>query len=295
VNALSVDVVVVTLDAREMILRCLSHLSPSLVEKIVVVDNASSDGTAEAVRGREGVELVRLEQRRSLAGAYNAGAEHGSAELVLFLNDDILASDAAVTTLAESLSLRPEAVAAAGRLVEPETGETQAQYQPQRFPTWRQFAGTLLGLHKRASVLDEERTVVVEHAAGACLLVLRAVFEEIGGWDERFEFWFEDVDLARRLRERGSVLYVPSAPFAHVGGWAARRLTRAQLVSRHYRGALRYASNHFGAGERVATGLVYALVAGVRIVLSPRDAQGRTAYASVLSDGLRLASGRRLP
>jgi len=295
VNApLPVDVVVVTLDAGEMIVRCVSHLNPSLVQKVIVVDNASSDGTAEAVRGREGVELVRLEQRRSLAAAYNAGSEHGSADLVLFLNDDILASDAAIERLVESLSLRRDAVAAAGRLVDPGTGVTQVQYQPQPFPTWRSFTGTLLGRHGRPSVLDETETVAVEHAAGACFLVRRDVLEAVGGWDGQFALWYEDVDLTRRLVEHGAVLYVPTAPFEHVGGWTARRLTRAELVNRHYRGALRYASKHFGPGERIATGLAYALVAAARIVLSPRDVEGRAAYASVLSAGLCLATGRRL-
>jgi GT2 family glycosyltransferase len=288
-------VVVVTLDAGEMIARCVSHLNPSLVQKVIVVDNASSEGAAtEVLRRWEGIELVRLEQRRSLAAAYNAGSEHGSADFVLFLNDDILASDAAIERLVESLSLRRDAVAAAGRLVDPGTGVTQVQYQPQLFPTWRSFTSTLLGRHGQPAALDETETVAVEHAAGACLLVRRAVLEAVGGWDGKFALWYEDVDLSRRLVEHGAVLYVPTAPFEHVGGWTARRLTRAELVSRHYPGALRYASKHFGPGERIATGLTYALVAAARIVLSPRDGEGRAAYASVLSAGLCLATGRRL-
>jgi N-acetylglucosaminyl-diphospho-decaprenol L-rhamnosyltransferase len=278
-----------------MVLRCLRSLNASLVQRIVVVDNGSTDGTAAAVRGYEGVaDLVRLEQRRSLAAAYNRGAERGSGELVLFLNDDILASDAAIVKLAESLRLQPDAVAAAGRLVDPTTHETQVEYQPRQFPTWRTFVGTFLGTGRPATVLDEATTVAVDQPPGACLLVRRAVFEAIGGWDEQFEFWYEDVDLARRLAEHGPVLYVPTAPFEHVGGWSARRLDRSELVSRHYRGALLYASKHFPGPQRVAAGVLYALVAAARIVLSRRDAQARASYSSVLSSGLRLAAGRRL-
>jgi N-acetylglucosaminyl-diphospho-decaprenol L-rhamnosyltransferase len=291
--ALPIDVVTVTWNSRDMVLRCLDRLIRSRVETIVVVDNGSSDGTAEAVRdNRLGVEVVRLEQGRSLAAAYNRGAERGSAELVLFLNDDVLATNASIATLAETLRTRLGAVAAAGRLVDPETGKTQREYLPRPFPTPATFAVGFLGRNARQAVLDDERTVVVDQPPGACLLVRRSAFEATGGWDEDFEFWYEDVDLARRLREQGEVLYVPSAPFEHVGGWSAQRLTRLERVSRHYRGALLYASKHFGPAQRVATGVLYGLVAAGRIALSPRDRDARSAYSSVLRDGLRLASGR---
>jgi GT2 family glycosyltransferase len=292
--ALPIDVVTVTWNSRDMVLRCLDRLKPSLVEKVVVVDNGSSDGTAEAVRDRPGVEVVRLEQGRSLAAAYNRGAERGAADLVLFLNDDVLATDNSIATLADTLRARPGAVAAAGRLVDPETGKTQPEYLPRPFPTPATFAAGFLGRDPRQAVFDDERTVAVDQPPGACLLVRRGALEATGGWDEDFEFWYEDVDLARRLRERGEVLYVASAPFEHVGGWSAQRLTRADRVSRHYRGALLYASKHFGRTQRVITGVIYGLVASARIALSRRDWEARSAYSGVLRDSLRLASGRAL-
>jgi N-acetylglucosaminyl-diphospho-decaprenol L-rhamnosyltransferase len=293
-TALPIDVVAVTWNSREMVLRCVDRLNPALVQRIVVVDNGSGDGTAEAIRSRHPrVDLVRLERGQSLSAAYNRGAERGSAELVLFLNDDVLASDDSITTLAQALLGRADAVAAAGRLVDPGTGQTQVQYQPRPFPTLSTFASTFAGLDRRAPVLDETTTVGIDQPPGACLLVRRDVYEAIGGWDERFEFWYEDVDLARRLGRHGLVLYVPTAPFEHVGGWSAQRLSRAELVSRHYRGALVYASKHFGLMQRVGTGLLYAVVAAGRIARSPRDRDGRAAYASVLRSALRLAGGGR--
>jgi N-acetylglucosaminyl-diphospho-decaprenol L-rhamnosyltransferase len=292
IMALPIDVVTVTWNSREMILKCLDRLNPSLVGKIVVVDNASSDGTEEAVRQRPNVELVRLEDGRSLAAAYNRGAELGSSELILFLNDDVLASDESIANLAEALQMRPRALAAAGRLVDPDTGETQTEYLPQAFPTPAAFAAGFLGREARRADVDEATTVVVDQPPGACLLVRRSAFEALGGWDEEFEFWFEDVDLARRLRNHGDVLYVPSAPFEHIGGWSAQRLTRADRVTRHYRGALLYASKHFGPLQRVATGAIYGLVAAGRIVLSVHDQNDRSAYVGVLMDSLRLAGGR---
>jgi N-acetylglucosaminyl-diphospho-decaprenol L-rhamnosyltransferase len=291
-SRLPVDVVVVTWNSRDIVLRCLDLLAATPVERVIVVDNASTDGTADAIRGRfPDVHLVRLERPKGLAGAYNRGAERGSAELVFFLNDDVLVEEESVRALVAALDELPAAVAAAGRLIDPEERSTQLAYLPQAFPTLKSQAAMLAGRSRPTNPLSETETVVVDQPPGACLLVRRDAFDAIGGWDEDFEFWYEDVDLARRLHAHGEVLYVPSAPFPHVGGHSARRLSRAEVVSRHYRGALLYAQKHFRPPARIATGLLYAAAGAARLPLS-RDADSRRAYARVLRNGLRVATGR---
>jgi N-acetylglucosaminyl-diphospho-decaprenol L-rhamnosyltransferase len=281
-----IDAVVATRDSRELVLECVEHLRSTLLERVVVVDNGSEDGTAGALRAsRPHVDVVRLEEPASLSAAYNRGAERGSADLVLFLNDDIVASDESIAELARVLERRRDAVAAAGRLVDPGTGETQQEYQPRRFPTLTSFAATFLGLGPRwqqQEALDDSTVVPVDYAAGACLLVRRSVFGEVGGWDEAFEFWYEDVDLERRLQEHGLVLYAPTAPFEHLGGYSARRLSRAQLVSRHYRGALRYGQKHFGVGGRIGVGLLFGAVGTIRMLLARRSPADAEAYRLVV-------------
>jgi GT2 family glycosyltransferase len=293
-----IDVVVATRDSRDLVLSCVDRLRSPLLDRVIVVDNGSVDGTEEALRSaRPDVEVVRLQPAAGLATAYNHGADAGSAELVLFLNDDVFASDEAIAVLERTLGERPDAVAAAGRLVEPEDGRTQIEYQPKRFPTLASFVATfagleaawprnpITGLHRRRP-LGETQVVPVDYAPGACLLVRRSAFDAVGGWDERFEFWFEDVDLCRRLRECGHVVYVPTAPFGHVGGHSARRLSRAELVARHYGGALAYGDKHFGAPARLGLGLVFGAVAGVRVLASRRDPRQEDAYRAVLRGAL---------
>jgi N-acetylglucosaminyl-diphospho-decaprenol L-rhamnosyltransferase len=234
-----IDVVVATRDSRDMVLECVEHLRSPLVARVIVVDNGSQDGTPEALHeAHPDVEIVRVGHPEGLSFAYNRGAEAGRAELILFLNDDVLATDEAIAGLNRALELRSEAVAAAGRLVDAADGRTQEAYLPYLFPGSVTLAAALLGRPRRHPELDGDQNVAVDQPPGACLLVRRAVFDAVGRWDEDFEFWFEDVDLARRLNVVGEILYVPTAVFPHVGGASARRLRSAEIVARSYRGAL---------------------------------------------------------
>jgi GT2 family glycosyltransferase len=292
-----IDAVVVTMDSREMVLRCLERLDGA--ETTIVVDNASGDATAEAVaKAHPSVTILRLEKAKSLAGAYNAGAAAGSGELILFLNDDILAEPGSIDRLVAALADSEGAVAASGRLVDAESGETQHEYEPRPFPGIGRFVAAFAGLQRiwptnpwssphRDRPLDGA-TVAVDQPAGACLLVERSAFDAVGGWDEAFELWFEDTDFARRLSAHGTILYVPGAPFRHVGGHSTRRLSRAEVVRRSYGSALRYGSKHFGGGRRLALGVLFGSSAAVRSLTSRRDPELREAYREVLRKATRL-------
>jgi GT2 family glycosyltransferase len=285
-----IDAVVATRDSRELVLECVEHLRSPLLERVIVVDNGSVDGTSEALRAR-GVEVVGLEQPESLSFAYNRGAEAGTSKLVLFLNDDVFVTDVSIAQLMEALEGHTGAVAASGRLVDPRDGRTQEQYLPRAFPSSFALAASLFGRSRPPLELDEATVVPVDQPPGACLLVRRQAFEEVGRWDEAFEFWFEDVDLARRLRRVGEVLYVPAAAFPHVGGASARRLTRAEVVARSYHGALLYAQRHLGLGGRAIAAPAYALASAIRLVTT-RETQSRRAYSRVLRDAVRVVAGR---
>lgn len=270
----------------------------------IVVDNASGHGTAAAVAAAfPEVRAISLESRTSLAAAYNRGAEAGSGDLVLFLNDDIFAESGAIDRLVNALRGDPGAVAAAGRLIDPETGVTQHEYEPRPFPGLGRFLIAFSGLSgtraaerwtgpHRDRPLDGD-PVAVDQPAGACLLVRRSELEAVGGWDEAFELWFEDVDLARRLSERGRILYVPAAEFRHVGGRSTGRLRQSDVIRLSYGSALRYGEKHFGRARRVALGLLFGSAAAARTVLSRGDPQLAAAYRDVRRRATRLMRPRR--
>ena len=104
-SRLPVDAVVVTWNSRETALRSLEHLAAVPVERVILVDNASADGTAEAVESASPeVELVALEREHGLAAAYHRGADRGSAPLVLVHNDDVFVNGEAVRARVSALA-----------------------------------------------------------------------------------------------------------------------------------------------------------------------------------------------
>ena len=302
-----IDVVFLTWNSREQALTCVEHArDPELVERIVVVDNASTDGTADAVRAAHpDVTVIALEQGVGLAEALNMGAAQGSAPYVLYLNDDVFAEPGAIRTLLETLQSRPDAPAAGGRLVDPDLA-TQDQYRPRPFPTPATIVARLFGFerlwprnpwtgtHLRRP-LDDHTTVEVDQPAGACLLVRRPVVERTGGWDERYWFWYEDVDFARRLARHGVLLYVPRAPFRHVGGATARRLKAPAGHARYFYGVLQYSRTYFPRAGRAAVALAMLAISLGRAVARVRtDRAGARIYLGAARGAIALVRGRKI-
>jgi N-acetylglucosaminyl-diphospho-decaprenol L-rhamnosyltransferase len=304
----AVDIVIVTADTRELTLACLATLHDPAVASITVVDNASTDGTAAVIAERfPDVRVVALAYHTGFAFACNRGAEQGSAAHVLFLNSDILATGGAIAALADALAVEVGAVAAGGRLVDPDSLETQPRYGPQRFPTLPALAVRFSGLEQRwpgnpwtapyaRRPLDESAIAQVEQPAGACLLVRRDVFERAGGFDERYWFWYEDVDLARRLHQHGRVLHVPAAVFRHRGGETFKQWDRERGTRSMFHGALHYAEQHFPRSRQVGFAVLVMGVSALRVArLSRREPDQARVHRAVFAAARALLAGRPVP
>ncbi|MFY9739006.1 MAG: glycosyltransferase family 2 protein, partial [Candidatus Cybelea sp.] len=206
--------------------RCLSeldrlHRSGSVPFETIVVDNASTDETPEAIAAFPRVRYLRHETNRNFAGACNAGARIAEAPLVLFLNNDAYPLGDALTPLVMAFD-RPEVSVAGGALFF-EDGVTQAAgFVLLGNAHWhyscRNLPSALAGVTTSRDALG---------VSGAAMVVRRDWFLEDGGFDESFVNGFEDVDLCLRARERGTAIaYVAEARFAHYEGASAGRFDR---------------------------------------------------------------------
>jgi len=288
--------------------RCIEHLVDVTIASRIVVDDASGDDTVQRLSGRTGVEVVSLPTQRGLAYAYNRGAELGVAPLLLFLNNDILPAPGAVDRLVAGLQAHAGAGSAAGRLVDEPTEETQLSYAPRAVPGPAAVVARLVGVerywprnpltgqHLRRPLPEDRATLTRRQPAGACLLVRRSDHERLGGWDERYWIWYEDVDYSRRLLEIGSALYEPRAVFRHLGGASTGQWDKPQQHRRLYHGTLQYGSAHFGPAGRAVVGAAAATVALPRIVRYRRsDPSAAAVYRDVLWGAIALMRGGVVP
>jgi GT2 family glycosyltransferase len=236
--------------------RCLRALegqrgdAATLLETIVV-DNASTDETADAIGGFHWVRYLRLESNRNFAGACNAGARLAEAPLVLFLNNDAYPLGDALDPLVRVFE-RDEVAIAGGALFF-EDGVTQAaglvvlpnahwHYSDRNLPP------DLDGVTTSRDALG---------VSGAAMAVRTEWFLANGGFDESFVNGFEDVDLCLRARDAGrAIAYVATARFAHYEGASAGRFDREAENERHF---YRRWSPSFASMPRVARGEVGAI------------------------------------
>lgn len=251
--------------------------------RVVVVDNASMDGSASEAE-KAGAVVLRLGANAGFGPAGNRGAGDVEglppADAILFLNPDaaLVDGEAALAALLAELDADPRVAAAVPALM----GDGQEEFQLRRLPTLASLAREALLVNRlfprsrgflAERYLDRDRTSPfdVEQPAAAALLVKRDAFERVGGFDPTFApAWFEDVDLSAKLLESGyRTRFVPAARASHVGGTTMRSLPYDDYLPLYTRNLLRYLRRHTGLSTRLGARLVLAAGALLRLGLLP--------------------------
>jgi N-acetylglucosaminyl-diphospho-decaprenol L-rhamnosyltransferase len=269
---------VVNYESGPALARCVASLVAERPAELVVVDNGSSDGSTGGIDRDAGVGVDVLVPGRNLGygAAVNRGVAATRSELVLVCNPDLMAGPGSVNGLAQVLDANPD-VAVAGPLIR--TSEGARYPSARRFPSLVDAAGhAVLGLFVpdnrftrsyQQSRLDAETTSVhaVDWVSGACFLVRRSAFEQVGGFDEAYFMYAEDVDLCWRLGRAGwKVAYVPMVEVVHLQGVSTDRHPYRMIVE-HHRSLLRFAGRSTVGWRRLLLPLVAAGI-GVRAMLA---------------------------
>jgi GT2 family glycosyltransferase len=248
-----IGIVIVTYNSEAEVGECLDAALPTGA-RVVVVDNASTDGTTDVVRGR-GAELVANPTNRGFAAAVNQGFIVLNCPYVLLLNPDA-AVKTGLEALREACDL-PGTAGAGGRLLDSE-GRPQTGFMARQLPTAPALVLEVLLLNRlwpnnpinrryRALWLDSAKRAEVEQPAGAFLMIRREVWQELGGFDEKFHpLWFEDVDFCRRAVDRGyRFYYEPRAVAKHTGAHSVASLSVEMRRFYWYRSLLKYSAKHY--------------------------------------------------
>jgi N-acetylglucosaminyl-diphospho-decaprenol L-rhamnosyltransferase len=254
-------IIVVTFNAREDVTACLASVHahpPDRPWELVVVDNASADGTPEAVATRwPATRVIRLGTNIGFAAANNVGIAATTTAFVLLLNSDTIVGPGQIEALCGVMDAQP-ALGAAGPRLEDRDGRFELSWGRMMSP-WAELRQKTLGWALRWSPPWIERRLVrhlgrarlVDWVSGACLLVRRDAVACAGMLDPRFFMYTEDVDFCAALRARGyGIRYSPEAMIVHLRGRS--RAFAADATRRHYRAShLAFYAKHHPRWARV--------------------------------------------
>jgi N-acetylglucosaminyl-diphospho-decaprenol L-rhamnosyltransferase len=268
----SVAAVVVSYNVRDLLLQCIASLRADGIERIVVVDNGSKDGSADAAEAA-GVEVVRQANVGFGSGA-NAGVARTTEPFVVVCNPDLEVEPGATKALLDVLDAEPDVAIAAPRI---ETPDGKLYPSARTFPDLVDAAGHAF-LHffwkdnpfsrrYKMDDWDHEAASDVDWVAGTHLLVRRTAWDAVGGFDEDFFMYLEDVDLCWRLRKAGwRTRYEPRARVVHAIGRSTDQ-TPYRMIAEHHRSLLRYASKTATGPKRLLLPVIAAALA-VRTLLA---------------------------
>jgi N-acetylglucosaminyl-diphospho-decaprenol L-rhamnosyltransferase len=269
-----VSAVIVNYKARDYLLRCVASLRADGVQEIVVVDNDSDDGSQAALATVDAAAFVPSGANLGFGSAANIGAAATSGRLLLIMNPDAVVVPGAVPALAAALDA-DGGLAVVGPRVENPDGTCYPSAR--RFPALGVAVGhAFLGLvrpdnrfTRRYKMLDVDRNRAadVDWVSGTCMLARRSAFEAVGGFDEAYFMYVEDVDLCWRLHRAGwRVGYEPGARVVHKVG-ASSDLAPYRMIAAHHRSLLRFAARTSTGPRRLLLPMV-AVGLAVRTVLA---------------------------
>lgn len=249
-----ITALIVNYNAGELLVDCALALS-SQVEKIIVVDNASTDTSIarlkEAFLDDERLDIISMQKNMGFSAGCNRGLSAARSPFILFINPDCLISSGAVGRLREVIESDPQTGMAGGRLLNPDGSEQGGSRRA--IPTlWRAFVRAS-GLHRLARFFPEllfdfhlhrqplpEQPIEVEAISGALMLVRQQAIDDVGKWDEGYFLHCEDLDWCMRFWQKNwKIMFVPDVTVLHHQGTCSR--SRPIFVAWHkHRGMLRF-------------------------------------------------------
>ncbi len=266
--------VVVNYESGSALERCIGDLLGEVPAETVIVDNGSSDGSVDRARLLFGeVGVIATGYNLGYGAAVNRGLAATSAPFVLVCNPDLEMEPGATARLSKALTDHPDWAVAGPRVLD-EDGHRYPSAR--RFPSFGDAVGhAVLGMFVpdnrftrayRQTQLDDVSIgeTTVDWVSGACFLARREALEQVGGFDETYFMYVEDVDLCWRLRRQGwEVGYVPSSEVTHLQGVSTDRHPYRMIVE-HHRSLLRFAARS-SSGWRAALLPLIAVGIGLRV------------------------------
>ncbi len=214
------SIIVINYKTPQLTINCIRSLFalPNKEEfEIIVIDNASEDGSVEAIRAEFSSKIQIIGNKRNLgfAGANNQGAALSQGSFLLFLNSDTIAHN---DFLSQCLNLfkQNEKIG----VVSPRLKLEDSQAQKNAFGLFPTLLRLITQATKKEQIIPEGTKVLkTDWVSGCALIIRRELFEKIGGWDDHFFLYFEDIDICKRAKQEGYEVVVNlESEITHLGG-----------------------------------------------------------------------------
>lgn len=259
-EAPTVSIIIVSWNTRDLLRRCLESVYttlPPISFEVIVIDNASDDGSADAVEERfSGVRVIRNAENVGFSAGCNAGIRMASGQWAMLLNPDAKLLPGAVQAMIEFAAAHPEAAVIGPKLI---NSDGTMQKNGRRFPY---LLREILGITRAYKLIwnwfdrtmeygrsDFDRTAEVDEICGACMFVRKAAIDRVGLLDEQFFMYYEEVDWCRRIKQAGwKVYYLPDAHVMHHWAQAAKQ-TGLDGSRIFYRSQYLYFRKHHGPAQ----------------------------------------------
>lgn len=266
-----VSIVIVTWKNSEFITGCLTSIERTkgnLKLEVIVVDNASSDGTIEKIRNLfPEVRLIMNSVNRGYSRGCNQGINIAKGEFILLLNPDVKLSEDSLVRLVEFAKTNPSIGAVGAQLLYP---DGRIQPSCREFPTYEILLWEFLGLSRlfpkhrifgrwKMGSFDHTSTKEVEQLMTSCLLVKREVVKTVGFMDEKFPIFYSDVDWCYRMKQRGYRLYFyPESKAYHFLGGSTKKL-KWRLIPLLHKGVYDFLVKHDSGRFQVLRRLIFGI------------------------------------
>ena len=306
-DARGLSVLIVSWNTRALTLEALRSFLPlpaRLDAEVIVIDNASTDGSADAIaEAFPDVQLIRNDTNRGFAAGVNVGLRLVRKPFVLLLNPDTRVRDGAIEKLVDYAAAHPQASIVGPRVLNEDETRQDSRF---RFPTllthalaasylYQLFAGSSFFNQERFAGRDVEHPVRTNAVSGCCFLIRRDLLDEIGLLDEGYFMYGEEMDLCFRAWRAGfEVHYVPAGEVVHLGGASSRLAARRNFLE-FRRSLLRFHRKHHGrAYAEAARGLLCLFLLlrlpywGLRALTSSANRQASRAQLGNYIAGLGL-------
>jgi len=240
---MKLSIIIVSWNVREDLLRCIRSIEenkPSCTFEVIIVDNASTDGTVDIIQKHfSEISLIINIDNRGFAAANNQALKKSQSKYILFLGPDTIIHPKSLDILVRFMESNEDVGACGSKLL---NCDGTIQPSVRRFPTFRaalyrhsafRYLHLFRGQYNKWLMKDfkYDRQLDVDQLMGAALMVRRSIIDQLGGMDEIFFMYYEEVDLCYRIKQAGwRIVYVPNVEITHLGGRSAGQIPAGKHI-----------------------------------------------------------------